>query len=106
MDPVLYVTAALILLVLILFTVKVRSNTQQADVEQRREVAQAAAPRPRVPEERGAGMPRRRRGMASVMANRRAQAAEEREPDPSKNHVLYHHRHAPVWIIDCKGKVF
>ncbi|KAK7893570.1 hypothetical protein WMY93_022722 [Mugilogobius chulae] len=80
MDPVLYIAAALILLVLLLFAVKVRGKTQQADVEQRREVALAAVARPRVPEERGAGMPRRRRGMASVMANRRAQA-EEREPD-------------------------
>ncbi|KAJ0062364.1 hypothetical protein NL108_010966, partial [Boleophthalmus pectinirostris] len=51
------------------------------DAEQRREVVQAAMARPRVPEERGAGMPRRRRGMASVMANRRAQAEERPEPD-------------------------
>ncbi|XP_072304070.1 DDRGK domain-containing protein 1-like [Eucyclogobius newberryi] len=80
MEPVLYIGAALILLVLILFAVKVRGNTQQADVERQREVVQAAVARPRVPEERGAGMPRRRRGMASVMANRRTQA-EEREPE-------------------------
>lgn len=80
MDPVLYITAAVILLVLILFAVKVRGRTQQADVEQRRDVAQAAAVRARVPEERGAGMPRRRRNMAAVMAHRRPQA-EERELD-------------------------
>ncbi|XP_033833455.1 DDRGK domain-containing protein 1-like [Periophthalmus magnuspinnatus] len=81
MDPELYIAAALILLVLILFAVKIRGKTQQADAEQRREVVQAAMARPRVPEERGAGMPRRRRGMASVMANRRAQPEERPEPD-------------------------
>lgn len=80
MDPVLYITAAVILLVLILFAVKVRGRTEQADVEQRRDVVQAAVARPRVPEERGAGMPRRRRNMAAEMARRRPQV-EERELD-------------------------
>uniref|UniRef100_A0A8C6U391 DDRGK domain-containing protein 1 n=1 Tax=Neogobius melanostomus TaxID=47308 RepID=A0A8C6U391_9GOBI len=72
MDPVLYITAAVILHVLLVI--------YAADVEQRRDVVQAAVARPRVPEERGAGMPRRRRNMAAVMAHRRPQA-EERERD-------------------------
>ena len=59
-----------------------------ADVDQRRDVAQAAAVRPRVPEERGAGMPRRRRNMAAVMAHRRPQA-EEREPEQCKHGHFY-----------------
>lgn len=45
------------------------------DREQRQDVlARVAAPRPQVAEERGAGMPRRRRNLNSrVMAQRRAQ---------------------------------
>ena len=44
-----------------------------ADEEQQRDVVRAAGPRQRAPEERGAGMPRRRRNLAASMANRRPQ---------------------------------
>ncbi|KAG5835034.1 DDRGK domain-containing protein 1 [Anguilla rostrata] len=65
MDVVLYAVAAAILLLLIVFAVKVRGQAEQADGEHRQDVVARAAARPRVAEERGAGMPRRRgiRGM-------------------------------------------
>lgn len=44
-----------------------------ADEEQQRDVVRAAGPPQRVVEERGEGMPRRRRNMATAMANRRPQ---------------------------------
>ncbi|XP_070786735.1 DDRGK domain-containing protein 1-like [Enoplosus armatus] len=73
MDVALYLVAAAVLIVLILFALKVRGKAQEADVEQRRDVIQAAGPPQRAAEERGAGMPRRRRNFAAVMANRRPQ---------------------------------
>nr|XP_033471617.1 DDRGK domain-containing protein 1-like [Epinephelus lanceolatus] len=81
MDIALYLIAAAILIVLIVFALKVRGRTQEADEEQRRDVIRAAGPPQRAAEERGAGMPRRRRNLASVMANRRPQrdAVEQEE---------------------------
>ncbi|KAM8872860.1 DDRGK domain-containing protein 1 [Synchiropus picturatus] len=73
MDIELYLISAAILIVLIIFAVKLRGATQQADAEQQRDVARAAGRPARVAEERGSGMPRRRRGLANVMANRRPQ---------------------------------
>ncbi|XP_053708959.1 DDRGK domain-containing protein 1-like [Synchiropus splendidus] len=73
MDIELYLISAAILVVLIIFAVKLRGTTQQADAEQQRDVARAAGRPARVAEERGTGMPRRRRGLANVMANRRPQ---------------------------------
>ncbi|KAM9820501.1 DDRGK domain-containing protein 1 [Neosynchiropus ocellatus] len=73
MDVALYLISAAILIVLIIFAIKLRSTTQQADAEQQRDVARAAGHPLRVAEDRGAGMPRRRRGLANVMANRRPQ---------------------------------
>ncbi|KAG8004709.1 DDRGK domain-containing protein 1 [Nibea albiflora] len=79
MDVVLYVAAAAVLLVLIAFAVKLRGKTQEADAEQQRDVARAAGVPQRAAEDRGAGMPRRRR-MAAAMANRRPQR-EAVEPE-------------------------
>lgn len=45
-----------------------------ADEAHRRDVIRAAGPPQRAVEERGAGMPRRRRNLASMVANRRPQA--------------------------------
>ncbi|XP_071368216.1 DDRGK domain-containing protein 1-like isoform X2 [Centroberyx affinis] len=73
MDVALYLIAAAILIVLILFAVKVRSRTEEADREQRQNEGRAVRLPPQAAEERGAGMPRRRRNLASVMVNRRAQ---------------------------------
>ncbi|XP_077584945.1 DDRGK domain-containing protein 1 [Stigmatopora nigra] len=78
MDLVLYVIAAAILAVLLLFAVKLRKKTQEADREHEQAVVRAAVARPRpVAVERGAGMPRRRRNLAGAMANRRPQREEE-----------------------------
>lgn len=44
-----------------------------ADEEHQRDVIRAAGPPQRAVEERGAGMPRRRRNLASMVANRRPQ---------------------------------
>ncbi|KAK1876384.1 DDRGK domain containing protein 1 [Dissostichus eleginoides] len=83
MDIAVYLIAAAILIVLIVFALKVRGSTQEADEEQQRDVVRPAGPRQRAPEERGAGMPRRRRNLAASMANRRPQREdmelEERE---------------------------
>lgn len=96
MDITLYVIAAAILLVLIVFAVKVRRKTQEADEEQHRDVVRAAGPPQRAAEDRGAGMPRRRRNLAASMANRRPQRdaveqveehdaeAEDEEMEPLK----------------------
>ncbi|XP_019723708.1 DDRGK domain-containing protein 1 [Hippocampus comes] len=74
MDIVLYLIAAAILAALLLFAVKLRKRTQQADTEHEQAVVRAAGVRQRpVMEERGAGMPRRRRNLAGAMANRRQQ---------------------------------
>ncbi|KAL6463981.1 hypothetical protein MHYP_G00283720 [Metynnis hypsauchen] len=73
MDIALYLIAAAILIVLIVFAVKVRGRAEEADREDRQNVVARAAAAPRVSEERGAGMPRRRRGLDRMMAQRRAQ---------------------------------
>ncbi|XP_061640901.1 DDRGK domain-containing protein 1-like isoform X2 [Phyllopteryx taeniolatus] len=74
MDIVLYLIAAAILAVLLLFAVKLRKRTEEADREHEQAVVQAAGVRPQAAvEERGAGMPRRRRNLAGAMANRRPQ---------------------------------
>ncbi|XP_040037579.1 DDRGK domain-containing protein 1 [Gasterosteus aculeatus] len=73
MDVVLYLIAAVVLIVLIGFALKVRRHTQQADEDQQRDVIRAVGLPQRAAEDRGAGMPRRRRNLASVMANRRPQ---------------------------------
>ncbi|XP_041637920.1 DDRGK domain-containing protein 1-like [Cheilinus undulatus] len=70
MDIVLYVIAAAVLIVLIVFAVKIRGKTQEADVEHQREVIRAAGPPRRAAEDRGAGMPRRRRNLAAAVENR------------------------------------
>ncbi|KAM4709616.1 DDRGK domain-containing protein 1 [Discoglossus pictus] len=76
MDPVLYIIAAVLLAVVLLFASKIRGQAEQADREHHQDVAVAAAARPRaVPEERAEGMPRRRRNR--MMAQRRAQHLEE-----------------------------
>ncbi|XP_076867505.1 DDRGK domain-containing protein 1 [Brachyhypopomus gauderio] len=79
MDIILYFVAAAILIVLIVFAAKIRSRTEEADHEDRRNVAARAAAAPRAPEERGTGMPRRRRGLDRMMAQRRAQRDDENE---------------------------
>ncbi|KAI4886475.1 hypothetical protein NFI96_011899 [Prochilodus magdalenae] len=73
MDVTLYLIAAAILIVLIVFAVKVRGRAQEADHEDHENVVARVAAAPRVAEERGAGMPRRRRGLDRMMAQRRAQ---------------------------------
>lgn len=83
MDPVLYVIAAAVLLVLIVFAVKLRGRAREADAEQQRDVVRAAGPPQRAAEERGAGMPRRRRNLASVMAHRQPQR-EAVEPEEGR----------------------
>ncbi|XP_066567890.1 DDRGK domain-containing protein 1 isoform X2 [Amia ocellicauda] len=81
MDVVLYAVAAAILALLVLFAVKTRGQAEQ-DREQRRDVE--ARVRPQVADERGAGMPRRRRNLNTrLIAQRRAQrdAADQEESD-------------------------
>ncbi|KAM4810214.1 DDRGK domain-containing protein 1 isoform 2-T2 [Rhinophrynus dorsalis] len=76
MDPVLYIVAAVLLAVLLLFATKIRGQAEQADQEHQQNVANAVAARPRPqPVERGEGMPRARRNR--MMAQRRAQHLEE-----------------------------
>ncbi|XP_073697017.1 DDRGK domain-containing protein 1-like isoform X1 [Garra rufa] len=83
MDVVLYVVAAAILLVLIVFVVKVRGRTEEAaDVEDRQNVAVRAAVRPQAAEERPAGMPRRRRNLRSRVNVQRAQRLSDNEDSP------------------------
>ncbi|XP_028279435.1 DDRGK domain-containing protein 1-like [Parambassis ranga] len=81
MDIALYLIAAAILVVLIVFAVKVRQKTREADVEHERDVGRAAGAPQRAAEERGAGMPRRRRNLASVMANRQQREVVEHEEE-------------------------
>ncbi|KAL0965518.1 hypothetical protein UPYG_G00282360 [Umbra pygmaea] len=81
MDIVVYVIAAAILVVLIIFAVKVRAKAVEADLEQRQHVAaRVAAPGPQAAPERGAGMPRRRRNLNSRLL---AQRREQRDNDDS-----------------------
>ncbi|XP_063049519.1 DDRGK domain-containing protein 1-like isoform X2 [Engraulis encrasicolus] len=85
MDLVLYISAAIILVVLIVFALKVRGRAEQTDNEVHEQVAARAAAPPRAQgavEDRGAGMPRRRRrGMQAAMEARRP----HREQQPSDN---------------------
>ncbi|TSL28288.1 DDRGK domain-containing protein 1 [Bagarius yarrelli] len=74
MDVVIYLVAAAILTILIIFAVKIRGRTaEEADHEDRQNVIARVAAPPRVADDRGAGMPRRRRGLDRMMAQRRAQ---------------------------------
>uniref|UniRef100_A0A8D0GHL0 DDRGK domain-containing protein 1 n=1 Tax=Sphenodon punctatus TaxID=8508 RepID=A0A8D0GHL0_SPHPU len=81
MDPVLYVAAAALLAALLAFVIRVRGQARAADEEHQQDVVAAAtaAVRPRpLTEERGEGMPRRRRNLGNrMLAQRRAQQAEE-----------------------------
>ncbi|XP_066488330.1 DDRGK domain-containing protein 1 [Tiliqua scincoides] len=79
MDPVLYVVAAVLLLVVLLFATRLGRQARAADEEHQQNVAAAVAARPQPqPCERGDGMPRRRRNMgARILAQRRSQQAEE-----------------------------
>ncbi|XP_057686398.1 DDRGK domain-containing protein 1-like [Corythoichthys intestinalis] len=88
MDLVLYLIAAAILAVLLLFAVKLRKRTQEADREHEQAVVRAAVVRPRAAvEERGAGMPRRRRNLAGAMANRRPQREVEELEEEQEQQV-------------------
>lgn len=82
MDAVLYVVAAVILLVLIVFAVKVRGRTEEADREDGQNVARAAVRPAPVAEERPAGMPRRRRNLHSRVNAQRAQRLSDNEDSP------------------------
>ncbi|XP_062844709.1 DDRGK domain-containing protein 1 [Trichomycterus rosablanca] len=73
MDVVLYLIAAAVLIILIIFSVKIRGRTVEADQEDRQNVAARVAAPVRAAQERGAGMPRRRRGLDRMMAQRQAQ---------------------------------
>jgi len=78
MDVALYLIAAAILIVLIVFAVKLRGHTEDADREAARDVARVVAPRPQqVAQERGAGMPRRRNLNARVRRAQRDAADNE-----------------------------
>ncbi|XP_030639991.1 DDRGK domain-containing protein 1 [Chanos chanos] len=83
MDPVLYIIAAVILIVLIFFTVKIRGRVQQADREDHHNVAARAAARPHVEEARGAGMPRRRRNLQSRMIAQRSNQRDASDNEDS-----------------------
>lgn len=84
MDIVVYLVAAAILIVMIIFAVKLRGKTQEADHADHQEVAPRVARPQALAEERGANMPRRRRNLNSrVMAQRRAQReVEDNEDSP------------------------
>ncbi|XP_043095211.1 DDRGK domain-containing protein 1-like [Puntigrus tetrazona] len=82
MDVALYVVAAVILLVLIVFAVKVRGRTEEADREDGQNVAARASVRPQPAEERPAGMPRRRRNLHSRMNVQRSQRPSDNEDSP------------------------
>ncbi|KAM6077180.1 DDRGK domain-containing protein 1 [Chlamydotis macqueenii] len=77
MDAALLAAAAVLLAVLLFFATRLRDQARAADEEHQQNVVAAAAARPRpYAEERGDGMPRRRRNMGSrLMAQRRAQQA-------------------------------
>uniref|UniRef100_A0A671REK0 DDRGK domain-containing protein 1 n=1 Tax=Sinocyclocheilus anshuiensis TaxID=1608454 RepID=A0A671REK0_9TELE len=82
MDVILYFVAAVLLLVLIVFAVKVRRRTEEADREDHQNVAVRAAARPQAAEERPAGMPRRRRNLHSRVNVQRAQRPSDNEDSP------------------------
>ncbi|XP_056882574.1 DDRGK domain-containing protein 1-like [Takifugu flavidus] len=103
MDIVLYLVAIAVLIVLILFALKVRMKTQEADEAHGRDVVRAAgAPQPAV-EERGAGMPRRRRNLASMVASRRPQReAVEPEEHHDEEHEAEEQNTQPTAKIGAK----
>uniref|UniRef100_A0A1A8H4P5 DDRGK domain-containing protein 1 n=1 Tax=Nothobranchius korthausae TaxID=1143690 RepID=A0A1A8H4P5_9TELE len=102
MDLVLYIIAAVILVVLILFAVKLQGKTRHADEEHQREVVRAAGAPPRPLEERGAGMPRRRRNnLAAVMANRRPQRPEQDE-EPGEDEEVEQQNIQPTAKVGAK----
>ncbi|XP_053314077.1 DDRGK domain-containing protein 1 [Spea bombifrons] len=77
MDPVLYIVAAVLLVVLIVFATKIRGQAEQADREHHQNVAAAVArARPQAVERRE-GMPRPRRNVNRMMAQARARHLEE-----------------------------
>ncbi|XP_072353694.1 DDRGK domain-containing protein 1-like isoform X3 [Scyliorhinus torazame] len=77
MDPVLYVLAAAILVILIFFASRIRGRAQKADQNQQRNVV-AAAGRPRpVNEDRPVGAPRMRRNLRNRVLARRLLEAEQ-----------------------------
>uniref|UniRef100_A0A8V5GGE7 DDRGK domain-containing protein 1 n=1 Tax=Melopsittacus undulatus TaxID=13146 RepID=A0A8V5GGE7_MELUD len=82
MDAVLLAIAAVLLAVLLFFATRLRGQVREADEEHQRDVAAAAA-RPRLHvDERGDAMPRRRRNMANrLIAQRRAQQAQDWEEE-------------------------
>ncbi|KAG5272548.1 hypothetical protein AALO_G00166730 [Alosa alosa] len=108
MEIVLYIVAAVILIVLILFAVKVRGRAEQSDNEhQHQVVARAAAPplRPQIAEDRGAGMPRRRRrGMHAAMEARRPQR-EASEDEDSPVEVEEAEEEEDVPVQQATGKI-
>ncbi|XP_029449719.1 DDRGK domain-containing protein 1 [Rhinatrema bivittatum] len=75
----LYVLAAGVLALVLLLVSRLRGREQPADREDQRDVASVAARARPQTEERGEGMPRRRRNMNRMMAQRRAQQVEEEE---------------------------
>uniref|UniRef100_A0A1A8JNV8 DDRGK domain-containing protein 1 n=1 Tax=Nothobranchius kuhntae TaxID=321403 RepID=A0A1A8JNV8_NOTKU len=102
MDVVLYIIAAVILVVLILFAVKLQGKTRNADEEHQREVVRAAGAPPRPLEDRGAGMPRRRRNnLAAMMANRRPQRPEQDE-EPGEDEEVEQQNIQPTAKVGAK----
>ncbi|XP_048392943.1 DDRGK domain-containing protein 1-like isoform X1 [Stegostoma tigrinum] len=77
MDPVLYVLAATVILILIVFVSRIKRHVQKADQNQQRNVL-AAAGRPRpVNEDRPPGPPRVRRNLRNRLLARRLLEAEQ-----------------------------
>ncbi|XP_067885165.1 DDRGK domain-containing protein 1 [Heterodontus francisci] len=77
MDPVLYILAAAIIVILILFVSRIRRQVQKADRNQQRNVA-AAVGRPQpFNEDRPAGAPRIRRNLRNRFLARRILEAEQ-----------------------------
>ncbi|XP_069779718.1 DDRGK domain-containing protein 1 isoform X3 [Narcine bancroftii] len=82
MDPVLYVLAAVIIAVLILFLSQCRRQVQRADRNQQQNVAAAVGRPLALNEDRAAGAPRMRRNLRyRVMARRMQEAGQEAEVD-------------------------
>ncbi|XP_072432692.1 DDRGK domain-containing protein 1-like isoform X2 [Chiloscyllium punctatum] len=76
MDPVLYVLAATIILILIVFASGIRRQVQKDQNQQRNVVAAVGRPRP-VNEDRPAGAPRVRRNLRNRLLARRLLEAEQ-----------------------------
>lgn len=105
MDVVLYIAAAAILLVLIVFAVKIRGRTQDADVEDHQNVTARVSARPQAAPERAAGMPRRRRGLHSRVNAQRAQRASDNEDSPVEADEDEEGRNASEERPQAAGKV-